>query len=282
MISMRQWLRTSRFLLFILLGMSLFWESCDNAVKQLPTDASSADTLPNKLKSTAANDLFNNFLEYQENVDKDFFFDADTISEKKVLSFQLNKDQAAAFFEELNDLKNKQASRIDSIRIRVRMAFHGKEGEKWSERSNFIPVLELVVNKEGSTGNFYPLRSHSLVHQRIISSPEADSLMQNWEKVPVKDITKQLYLDKQPEKPENRIRYFTFGAKDTEDIYQHQKMLAGKKKPCLFFIHLGQLEAQGDVGLRTIIHLTSRSITTSQDDGDEDFEFSAPCPHFCN
>lgn len=285
MTSMRQWLRTSRFILFILLGMSLFWESCGNSKKKLSTINPAVDTLPNILTRPAADGFFKNFRNQKGNVDRDFLFNGDTSLNNKVCSFRLNNVQAKDFFKELASLK--ESGKYDSIRIRVRMAFRGKEGTKLTGKSNFFPVLELIVDTVG-TGVFYPLRSNPRLPISMmikINPKEADTLIKNWKNLPIKDITKQLFLDEQPETPENRIQYFTFGTADTEDIYKHQKMLAEKKKPCLFFIHLGQLEALGDVGLRTIIHLTSSQNmskgSASQDEGDEDFEFSAPCPHHC-
>lgn len=282
MTSMRQWLRTSRFILFILLGMSLFWESCGNSKKKLSTINPAVDTLPNILTRPAADSFFKNFRNQMGNVDGDFFFNGDTSLNNKVCSFGLNNAQAKDFFKELDSLK--ESGKNDSIRIRVRMAFRGKEGAKLAGESNFFPVLELIVDTVG-TGVFYPLRSNPrLQADTRISRKEADTLIKNWKKLPTKDITEQLFLDEKPNTLKNKIKYFTFNPVDTDSIYHYQKNLA-KNEPCFIFIHLGQLKAKGDVGLRNIIHLTRKPFSSkgsvTQDDGDDYFEFSAPCPNHC-
>ena len=279
---MCQLLRTSRFILFILLVMSLFWESCDNSTKPLPPNNPGVDTLPNILSPTAEDSFINNFQSQKGNVDRDFFFNGDTSLNNKVCSFRLNNAQAKDFFKELASLK--ESGKNDSIRIRVRMAFRGKEGTKLTGKSNFFPVLELIVDTVG-TGIFYPLRSNPRLEiDTKISRKEADTLIKNWKKLPTKDITKQLFLDNEPNTLKNRIQYFTFNSVDTDSIYHYQKNLA-KNEPCFIFIHLGQLKAKGDVGLRNIIHLTRKPFSSkgsaTQDDGDDYFEFSSPCPHVC-
>lgn len=282
---MRRFSRTSTCLfLLMLLAMSLFWLSCDNQNKQL-TDASALDKLNIKIKigSAEAKIYIDNFIDYQHNVNDNFLYNEEGKA-KRVNSFYFIEEQAKVFFEELDKLEQDPA--IDSVRTRVYFAFLKKEDKMLPEQSNFIPLIELIKNKDTPTGNFYPVRTYPTSLGDIpITSGEADLLRENWKKIPVKDITKQLYLDKQPEKPENRIRYFTFKASDTKSIYQHQKRLHGENKACYVFIHLGQLEALGDVGLRTIIHLTSKPNSSNgsaaQDDGDDYYEFSAPCPHHC-
>jgi hypothetical protein len=282
MISMRQWLRTSRFLLFILLGMSLFWESCDNPVKQANKEDIALDTLPDQL-SDSAGILIKNFQSADDNLASDFFFGGIESNEDKAICFRLNSNQTKAFFEEL-DQQKASAAPSDSIRIRIHMALFGKEGTKRSGKPNLTLLLDILKNGTDSalSDYVYPLRPFLQVGDRIISNKLADSLTTNWEKIPVENLAKQLYLNGDATNATNRIQYYTFNAKDTQDIYAYRKQNPG----CGMFVYLGQLVEKDHVPLRVIIRLTKNLQTKPTEknvlDGNGDnYEFATPCPNHC-
>lgn len=285
--------------LLISIMFGLLCCSSENSAKQQKTaNPPSLDTLPNQLGAEAAAALIDQYLDSKnEDVDENFYFDGKMEEAEKVVSFRLNPKQTADFFEELGELQKGTIQPKDSVLIRIRMAFRGKNREKWEKETNLAPLVELIVHDKNPSGNYYPLRPFksdfiplfntlysdtTKVGFRSIPPSEARALVEKWDSVPVEDITEQLYLDKKTGVPGGRLKYYTFDAKDTEAIYQYQKKLTGKK--CYFYIHLGRLEERGYVALRTIIHLDDSPIKkgTMANDKPPYFEFSAPCPNYCN
>lgn len=290
--------------LFVLITLGLLWCTSDNSSKQQKiANPPSSDTLPNHLGSDMATVLIEHYLSSKdENVDDNFFFDGKKEEADKVVSFRLNPNQAADFFEDLDKLQKGKIQPKDSVRIRIWMAFRGKNGEKWGKGTNLAPLIELIVNDKNPSGNFYPLRpfksdfiplftmlySDTTKHRlRSIPPSEARALVVNWDSVHVDDVTEQLYLDKKNGVPGDRLQFYTFDSKDTEAIYQYQTKLAGIKKPCYFYIHLGKLQERGYADLRTIIHLDDNPIPKNKkdlavtDDEPPYFEFAMQCPPLC-
>lgn len=281
MTSMRQWLQTSRFLLFILLAMSLFGESCDNTAKQ-STANSSLDTL----HLPKAMPLIDYYLQSQGDVDADFYFEKDTIEPtEKVTFFAMDSNQLAFLLQEMDRLKP-TPNTADSVRIRIYFAFQGKEGTHWNARPNLNPLIELISGKSGQSERvFYPLHpsNERVIPLSTITDSLAHALVQEWLNLPADSITDELYLNHKIGIKKDRLRYFTFVAKDTYDIYQ---FLTKNKPKNYLSVYFGKLENQPDhIPLRTIIHVTNNGAgigkKTALDDGDENYEFSAQCPHHC-
>lgn len=285
--------------LFVLITFGLLYCSSENSQKQQKAPiSSSSDSLPNHLGADEAEVLITHYQDSQgEEIDDNFFFDGKMKEKDKVVSFRLNPKQATDFFEELDKLQKADNQPENNVRIRIWMAFRGENGHKLEKESNVAPLLELIVDDKNPSGNFYPLRPFKsnfiplfktlygdTPKQRLKSIPseEAHVLVENWDTIPVNDITKQLYQDND-EVSGGRIEYYTFDVNDTEAIYQYQKKLAGTKKPCYFYIHLGQLQERGYAALRTIIHLDDNPIKigTMTDDQPPYFEFAAQCPPIC-
>jgi hypothetical protein len=283
--------------LLISITFGLLHCSSDHAPKQQTTSTpQSLDTLQNKLDAQAAEALIGYFLDSEGNdVDDNFFFDGKMEEKDKAVSFRLNPKQTADFFKELDDLEKKTPSQ-DSVCLRIRMAFIGNNGHKLKGGINLVPLLELIVNDKNPNGNFYPLRAFKsdlpamfdslpkhIVNNQIPIS-EAKKLIENWNKIPVNDVTEQLYFDNKKGISGGRIKYYTFDKADTKAIYQYQTKLANNKKTCYFHIYLGQLQEREYVALRTIIHLDDNPNNNQATVNNEPpyFEFAKPCPNYCH
>lgn len=281
----------------------LYCTSEPSSKQQTMTISPSSDTLPNELGADAAEVLIKHYQDSQgEDVDDNFFFDGKMKETDKVISFRLNPKQATAFFAELDEFKKAETQPENNVRIRIRMAFRGKNGHKLEKESNVAPLLELIVDDKNPSGNFYPLRPFKSNFIPLfktlygdtprfgdtpISIGKAKDLVESWEKIPVDNITEQLYFDNQNGVPDGRLKYYTFDVSDTNAIYKYQSNLSGNKKPCYFYIHLGQLQERGYAGLRTVIHLDDNPISKNKkdravtDDEPPYFEFAAQCPNHC-
>lgn len=281
MTSMRQCLQTSRFLLFILLVMSLFGESCNNPAKPRKAN-SSLDTL----HLPKAMHLIDYYLQSQGDIDADFYFEKDTIeSAERLTFFTMDPGQLAFLFKEMDSL-NPTPNTADSVRIRIHFAFHGKAGTRWDTRPNLSLLIELISNKSGQSERvFYPLHPNDkrVIPLSSISDTIALALVQEWLNLPTDSITDEIYLNHKIGIQEDRLRYFTFDAKDTYHIYQFLKKNQPKNYLSVYF---GKLENQPDhIPLRTIIRVTNNGTgigkETAFDEGDEDYEFSVQCPNHC-
>ncbi|WP_373552328.1 hypothetical protein [Haliscomenobacter sp.] len=263
---------------FILLALGLFSESCGNTQQQSKNLVTSVDTLPDSMASRAIA-LIDNFRSSNGDISSDFFTDGRKSLQNKAIYFRLNPNQARAFFEELSRQKASAASG-DSIRIGVQMGLFGAAGTRRPTRPNLTLLLDILKNSQAPAPEDYafPLRPFKKLGDQIITNGKADTLTQNWKNISVNDITKQLYLNSDSSNPENRIKYYTFNAKDTENIYRY----AQRNNNCSLYIYLGQLIQNDHVPLRVIIRLTPNQYTVPIDDeGEEDFEFAAPCPNHC-
>lgn len=287
MTSMRQWLRTSRFLLFILLGMSLFWESCDNAVKQAQSRVSSVkDTLPDTL-STQGLTIIDNFDGASGDLGPDFIFDG---SQDKATYFRLNEHQTKPFFDELEKIMN-SPNLNDSARIRVHLGLYAKKGTRENGRPNLSVLMSILNNDVDPSARplYFPLRvlpnqaPSSGFNWIVITNKLADSLTNNWKNTSIGNINKQLYQNSDPSTLRKRIQYYTFNSSDTKDIYEYRK----KNPDCGFYLYLGVFDESEHVPLRVIVRLTknrsARPTSESDDDGDGDnYEFAVQCPPVCN
>lgn len=280
MTALCQLLRTSSFLLFIVLVMSLFWESCDNSKKQTSeaTLAAAEDTLPDKLDALKAATLIKNFQSADDQLTGDFYFGGDESANNKAVSFRLNPNQIKSFFEELKQQKT-SAALGDSMQIRIHMALLGKNGSKRPGQPNLTLLMDVLKNgKTPSDHSHYPLRPFKVLN-RAISGKLADSLTQEWNKIPAQNLVQQLYINGKISDVKNRIRHYTFNAQDTEAIYAYW----GRNPDCGLFIYLGQYEEEDHVPLRVIIRLTPSPSTSPQgkNGGEENFEFAGQCPPIC-
>lgn len=280
MTALCQLLRTSRFILFIVLVMSLFWESCDNAKKQTSaaTLAAAEDTLPDKLDALKAATLIKNFQSADDQLTGDFYFGGDTSTKNKAVYFQLNSKQIESLFKEIKQQKI-AAKPVDSMQIRVHMALLEKEGNKRPGQPNLTLLLDLIKNgKTSANGDhgYYPLRPFQKLNHAI-SGQLADSLTQEWNKIPAENLVQQLYINGKISDVKNRIRHYTFNAQDTEAIYAYW----GRNPDCGLSIYLGQYEEKDHVPMRVIIRLTPNASSQGKNGGEENFEFAGQCPPIC-
>lgn len=284
MTSLRQLLRSSTcFLLFILLGMSLFWESCDNLGKQAnDRPVAIPDTLPDVIYD--AETIKDNFKNSSGDLGPDFIIDG---SMDKATYFRLNENQTKKFYKILDSIKTNLPT-SDPVRIRVQLGLFQKEGIAIGGRPNLSLLLYLFVNKADSAARtcYFPLRVLPNQAGPWISIPngEADSLTNNWKITPKDVINKQLYENQDTSDPKKRIQYYTFNSSDTKDIYTYRI----NHPNCSFYLYLGIYNEE--VPLRVIVRQTkdlmttpSKSKTRSYGDGDdENYEFSVQCPNVCN
>ena len=275
-----QFSKPPRVPLFILLLMSLFWESCNNSKKQtFVTTSTATDTLPDKLDALKAAALIHNFQSADDQLSGDFYFAGDESPNNKAVSFRLNPNQIKSFFEELNQLKT-SAAPGDSLQICTHMALLGEKGSKRSDQPNFTLLMNVLKNGKSPIRDqsHYPLRPIKRLNQAI-SGNLADSLTQEWKKIPAENLVQQLYLNgKIGGGVKSRIRHYTFDAQDTEAIYAYWS----RNPNCGLFIYLGQYEEVDHVPFRVIIRLTPNPNTSPQGNGDdENFEFAGQCPPVC-
>ena len=281
MTALRQLLRTSGFLLSIVLIISLFCESCDNSRKQVPAADLAADTLQNKITTIKATALIKNFQSADGSLTSDFYFGGVESIKNRAVYFRLNPDQTQVFFEKLNQLKT-SAEPDDSIQIRIHMALFGEAGTKLSGQPNLALLLNAIKISKNTVANdqvYFPLRPFVTTANRAISPNLADSLTMNWEKTSVGNLARQLFVNGDTTNPEKRIRYYTFNTQDTEEIHAYRN----QNPDCGMFIYLGQFEEENHVPMRVIIRLTKNPNTFPQgkNGGEEDFEFAAQCPPIC-
>ena len=274
-----QFSKTPRVLLFILFLMSLFWESCNNSKKQtFATTSTATDTLPDKLDALKSAALINNFQSADDQLSSDFYFGGDESPNNKAVSFRLNPNQIKSFFEELKQLKT-SAAPGDSLQICTHMALLGEKGSKRSDQPNFTLLMNALKNGKAPIGDqsHYPLRPIKMLNQAI-SGKLADSLTQEWKKIPAENLVQQLYLNGKIGDVKSRIQHYTFNAQDTEAIYAYWS----RNPNCGLFIYLGQYEEVDHVAFRVIIRLTPNPNTSPQGNGDdENFEFAGQCPPVC-
>jgi len=282
MTTVRQLSQTSKSLLFFLLLLSLFWQSCGNSTEQIsPKETLAVDTLPDEVGSITAATLIKNFQSADDKLAGDFYFGGVESSDNRAVYFRLTPQQTNAFFEELQQQKA-SATPEDSVQIRIHLAFFGKEGTERPDQPNLTLLMDVVKNNKTSNAldhPYYPLRPFLRLDKRAISNKLADSLTQNWTKIPTENLVQQLYLNGKISDVKNRIQYYTFNNQDTEAIYAYW----GRNPDCGMFIYLGQYEEKDHVPLRVIIRLTKNPNTLPQgkNDGGENFEFAAPCPPVC-
>lgn len=282
MTTTRQLSRTSKSLLFFVLLLSLFWQSCGNSNKQSSLNETLAvDTLPDEVRSITAATLIKNFQSADGSLTGDFYFSGVESIKNRAVHFRLNPDQTQVFFEKLNQLKT-SAAPDDSIQIRIHMALFGEAGTKLPGQPNLTLLLNTIKISTNATDNdqvYFPLRPFVETGNRSISQNLADSLTMNWEKISVGNLARQLFVNGDTTNPEKRIRYYTFNTQDTEAIYAYRN----QNPDCGMFIYLGQFEEENHVPMRVIIRLTKNPNTFPQgkNGGEEDFEFASPCPPFC-
>lgn len=275
----RQLSKTSKGLLFTLLLMSFFGESCNNSKKQTTEEHLAADTLPDKVNTIKAATLIKNFQSADDQLTGDFYFGG-LKSSNKAVYFRLNPNQIQSFFEELKQQKT-AAKSGDSIQIRIHMALLEEEGAKRPGQPNLTLLMDVLKNGKAPTAvdhSHYPLRPREGENQ-VIGDKLADSLTQEWKKIPAESLVQQLYLNSKISDVKNRIRHYTFNNKDTEAIYAYWN----RNPDCGLFIYLGQYEEEDHVPLRVIIRLTPNPNTSPQgknEDG-ENFEFAGQCPPVC-
>jgi hypothetical protein len=275
-----QFSKTPRVLLFILLLMSLFWESCNNSKKQtFATTSTANDTLPDKLDALKAATLIKNFQSADDQLSGDFYFGGDESPSNKAVSFRLNPNQIKSFFEELKQLKT-SAAQGDSLQICTHMALLEEKGSKRSDQPNFTLLMNVLKNGKAPIGDqsHYPLRPIKGLNQAI-SGNLADSLTQEWKKISAENLVQQLYLNGKISDAQDRIRHYTFNAQDTEAIYTFWS----RNPNCGLFIYIGQYKEVDHVPFRVIIRLTPNPNTSPQgNNGDEEnFEFAGQCPPVC-
>lgn len=281
MTTTRQLSRTSKSLLFFVLLLSLFWQSCGNSNKQSsPNETLAVDTLPDEVRSITAATLIKNFQSADDKLAGDFYFGGDESSGNRAVCFRLNSSQVKSFFEELKQQKN-VAAPGDSLQIRIHPALLGKEGSKRPDQPNLTLLMDILKNGKAPTADdhiYFPLRPRGGLNQAI-SGKLADSLTQNWTEIPTENLVQQLYLNGKIGDVKNRIRHYTFNTQDTEAIYAYW----GRNPDCGMFIYLGQYEEAGHVPFRVIIRLTPNPNTLPQgkNGGEENFEFAGQCPPVC-
>ena len=272
--------KTSRVLLLVLLPISLFWESCNNAKKQTFAETLDAtDTLSDKLDALKAAALINNFQSANDQLTGDFYFGGDESPINKAVYFRLNPNQIKSFFEELKQLKTSAAPN-ESLQICTHMALLGENGSKQPDQPNFTLLMNVLKNGKPPIGDHshYPLRPIKGLNQAI-SGNLADSLTQEWQNITAENLVQQLYINGKISDVQDRIRHYTFNAQDTEAIYTYW----AQNPNCGFFIYLGQYEEVDHVPFRVIIRLTPNPGTFPQgkNENGENFEFAGQCPPVC-
>ena len=127
--------QSSGFVLFTLIGFSLFYESCDN-VSNKPSNEerlSKVDTLPDSV-TTQGVTMMTYFDTARGDLSQDFLFDD---GQDKATYFRLNKNQASAFFKELERKMKKKSADGDSVWIRVFPGLQSKAGTKQNADSGY-------------------------------------------------------------------------------------------------------------------------------------------------
>lgn len=251
----------------------------------------------------AAMQLYDNYEETHGDLDDDFCFDAGTAKKSKVISFRLSKRQQKLFFKEWKNTMDSTINSNDTVRLRFRMAFGAKrKNYKKKHNPNFAPLLEIIVNEPGFTKrNVFPMQpfksqlienwdslysSHNRSYPNI-PLKEAQKLIRKWESLDTSQITSALYLYDQPQSENTRVRYYTFDAIDTEKMYNYFTSLSEKSKSAYLFLHLGILDVDNTIPLRTVLHLDDNpteldALPQGVDDLAPYFEFSKPCPPYCD
>lgn len=291
---LRQIIQTTRFLFFISIGMSLFWESCGRLKSPELQEDCPLDTLHFPKAST----LMYYYLESYGELDTNFYF-GNNLNDPlyKVLHYSMDTCQLKYFISELERLKPTPHTK-DPVRIRVHCAFLGPDGTKNSKNSNASLLVELISSKiKPSERVFYPLHPHKAlnkahlsanngpVDQARISDSLAGALYFRWANLPAKKITNQLYPEQTRVALGDRLKYYTFNVSDTYEVYQ---FLVANKPQVSFAVLFGIEDVDLKIPLRTIIRVSNTLLDLAagaplnDDDGDEDYEFAVQCPNQCN
>lgn len=266
------------------------------------------DTLSDILDSSEAKIFEANYYDAKNNqLDRDFYFDPGGSKQQKVIAFYLNPAQQQAFFQELVDFKNAQQDTTykDSVSLRIHLASITKKGFKKHKHSNIAPLLQIVntktyINSEYyySLRAFYNPDTSTLTNASMerfnplsaIKKRQVHQFVDSWLKVPFDSISDQVCI-RDPQKTNcERVNYYTVDASDTQDIYRfllkHKK---SNKFNSYFNVYFGVEKGNGKVNLRTITHISTKQVrekgkaplNIGEEDGEEDFEFPAPCPPVC-
>ena len=298
--------------IILLLSFFLVLYSCQNGEKTKESHGENnvLATLPLTLLNKEGTDsLISNYDADTGNINNSFLYSGATDSTRKVLSFRMNAQQRNRFFQTLKNLEDGQNSEIDSVRLCVQMGFWDEQQNIIGDTStNYVPILRFVVNSNTMIYPSFPLmafepkinwesyscqdtarRNRIIFQEQDISCNTAKNLANAWMAVHKDSITQQLYTYQQSGSVsfdiKDRVRYYIFNHSDVEKIYQHQQLLEGQGDTCFFHLHLGKQDNVDWIPMRNILHLDNKdlkvdsvlNITKSTY-----FEFSRPCPKFCN
>ena len=304
----------NHYFLLILL-FQLFLMSCENATPPADTEkevSTDLPTLPDTIGQTVATEHIRLFEKaHLDKLNRNFFFGGELKDSFKVISLKLDAAQEISFFDRLKTIKQDSTQ---EVLLRIHMALNAKLNiEAVFDKPNLVPLLELIVDQEPE-GIYYPLRSFDspfLTHFDQLYGWQTDSLgcrnidncgealirvdascvkelVYNWDSISTAGVTKQLYFNQNTDSLKNRIKYYTFDAENTNEIYEYQQKMEREKKPCFLYIHLGQLKKDPScVPLRTILHVDDNPIDSSHTlnraaDNAAYFEFAKPCPPACD
>lgn len=294
----------------LFLSLSIGIISCSNSANEKSknientTEQDKSPLLLGLLNEEQAKQLIDYYKDAGTDMTGDFFFDNHIVQSEKVISYMLDSIQRINFFHKLDSLLSDTAT--DSVRIRIMMSLlqSGVEEDE-IELPNFTPILTLVKDTGEIVYPVYPLNPFKPLLNwstfqcpRVkedgpnnpgirVSCPDAKKLVSSWKSVDTNAISKQLYLypPTNPLVKEDRVKYYTFDKFDTDSIGIHYNKLINDGKTCYFYLHLGREDSTGWIPLRNVLHLDEKDIsidTLLSTTASTYFEFSRPCPHYCN
>ena len=295
---------------YLLIGSFILLSACeqtDTENKKSLAIQSQTSSLLSLLSKQEAKLLIQHFKQDLVDIGGNFLY-SDNGNEKKVISFQMNDLQRDSFFHTLTQLVSDEV--LDSVRIRISMAlWKSPQLVEQDTLTNFVPLLQFIVNHDSLVYPAYPLLAfepktnwtsfecstappQSTTDPNIlISCPQAVKLLDRWLNLPQDSIPEQLYYndptlsDSAHYDISNRVRYYTFDSTDTRNIYDHYNLITNTEDTCYFHLHFGLLEKPNSVPLRNVIHLDHKDLSRDSvlvATSSTYFEFSRPCPKFCN
>lgn len=294
--------------LFFIVMLCSLGTSCNNNSSSEISEKPQQDTLPNTLDSSEAIIFEANYYDASKgDLDSDFYFDPGGKGQQKVIAFSLNPAQQQNFFQELIDFKNAQqdTSFKDSVCLRVHLGAFTDQQFKKPKQANITPLLQIVNTKTyKNSPSYYPLRAfynpdtNTLTNKRTSAFPaiaitkaQVHQFVDSWLKVPYDSTADQLCLRDKPRPNCEKVKYYTVRALDTQDIYRFLLKYQSKDKfNCYFYVYLGVETDNGEVNLRTIMHISTKQLRVKgssspadeEEGGEEDFEFPMPCPTYCD
>lgn len=295
----------------LFLSLSIGIISCSNSANEKSEDAKiTSEQLNQKEKSSLlglfsesqAKQLIDNYNDAGIDMKDDFFFDNHIVQSEKVISYMLDSIQRISFFHALDSLLSDTAT--DSVNIRITMGLleSGPEGDE-TGKPDFTPMVTLLKDTGVIVYPVYPLdpikpllnwstfqcqetRNPNFTDEPILCST-AKQLILAWKNVDTNAISKQLYTYPPPStfRKEDRVEYYTFDKFDTDSIGTRYNEVISNGKNCYFYLHLGKQDSVGWIPLRNVLHLEEKDLTKDTlltPTASTYFEFSRPCPHYCN